>query len=129
MIENAEEYSENQTDTEPIVDTEEVQVQPVISNRKWTALGCILALLSSLVYTFNGLLIKKFNLDFVDTIFVRSVVQIPVLIIFLTVRKKNLTLEFPQDASHSEKVKKYKILITQVCTYCIHNLISNNRLL
>ena len=107
MTENDGEYSGNQIDTEPIVVAEEAEVQPVISNRKWTVLGVILALLSSLVYTFNGLLIKKFNLDFVDTIFVRSVVQIPVLIIFLTIRKKTLTLEFPDDASHSEKVKSY----------------------
>ena len=42
-----------------------------ISSKKWSIVGGILALSSSIVYTFYGLLIKEFKLDFVDNMVVR----------------------------------------------------------
>ena len=82
-----------------------------ISSKKWSILGGILALSSSIVYTFYGLLIKEFNLDFVDNMVVRSVLQIPLVVIFVKLRGKNILLEFPEHATKREKVKKYMVLI------------------
>jgi len=83
----------------------------VIWSKRWSIFGGILALGSSLMYTFYGILIKKFDLDFVDNMFVRSMIQIPLLLIFLTLRRKSLLLTFSEEASRSEKVKKYLILL------------------
>ena len=96
-----------------------------ISSKKWSILGGILALSSSIVYTFYGLLIKEFNLDFVDNMVVRSVLQIPLVVIFVKLRGKNILLEFPEHATKREKVKKYMVLIgagiltglNMMCTY------------
>ena len=74
-------------------------------------LGGILALTSSLVYTFYGILIKKFALDFVDTLFIRSMMQTPITIAFVKMRGKNLLLEFSENATQGEKVRKYMVLI------------------
>ena len=74
-------------------------------------LGGILALTSSLVYTFYGILIKKFQLDFVDTLFIRSMLQTPLTIIFVKMRGKKLFLEFSEDATRGEKVGKYMVLV------------------
>ena len=74
-------------------------------------LGGILALTSSLVYTFYGILIKKFQLDFVDTLFIRSMIQTPLTIIFVKMRGKKLFLEFSEDATRREKVGKYMVLV------------------
>ena len=64
-------HDEDHSDTQPIIQ-EDPEVQEIRS-RKWPIIGAILALTSSLIYAFNGLLIKTFQLDFVDTLFVRSV--------------------------------------------------------
>ena len=83
-----------------------------MSRKKWLPiLGGILALTSSLVYTFYGILIKKFQLDFVDTLFIRSMLQTPLTIIFVKMRGKKLFLEFSEDATRGEKVGKYMVLV------------------
>ena len=79
--------------------------------KKWAALGAVLALSSSLVFTFYGLLIKQFKLDFVDNLFVRSVTQTTLAIIFVKIKGENLFLKFPEDATCREKTKRYMILI------------------
>ena len=56
--------------------------------KKWAVLGAVLALTSSLVFTFYGLLIKQFKLDFVDTLFVRSITQTTLAIIFVKIKVK-----------------------------------------
>ena len=79
--------------------------------KKWAVLGAVLALSSSLVFTFYGLLIKQFKLDFVDTLFVRSITQTTLAIIFVKIKGKTLFLKFPEDATCREKTKRYMILI------------------
>ena len=44
-------------------------------------------------------------------IIVRSVLQIPLVVIFVKLRGKNILLEFPEYATKREKVKKYMVLI------------------
>ena len=63
------------------------------------------------MYTFYGILIKKFNLDFVDNMFVRSMIQIPLLMVFVILRRKSLFLEFSEEATRREKVMKYLVLM------------------
>ena len=100
------------SDTQPII-PEDPEVQEVRS-RKWPIIGAILALTSSLVYAFNGLLIKTFKLDFVDTLFVRSVLQTIFLFILLKVRKIPIFLQFSPEEERNGRIKKYLILIFQV---------------
>ena len=83
----------------------------VVWSRRWPIFGGILALGSSLMYTFYGILIKKFNLDFVDNMFVRSMIQIPLLMVFVILRRKSLFLEFSEEATRREKVMKYLVLM------------------
>ena len=83
----------------------------VVWIKRWPIFGGILALGSSLMYTFYGIQIKKFNLDFVDNMFVRSMIQIPLLVIFLILRRKSLLLEFSEEATRRDKVIKYLVLI------------------
>jgi len=104
-----------ESDTLPIINEEGSERQSqneTPSRKKWLPiLGGILALTSSLVYTFYGILIKKFQLDFVDTLFIRSMLQTPLTIIFVKMRGKKLFLEFSEDATRGEKVLKYMVLI------------------
>lgn len=107
------EHFQVENDTEPII-PEVIEPQSFFARKKWEILGGILALTSSLVYTFNGLFIQKFKLDFVDTLFVRSSIQTPLLLIFLLIRKKPLLLKFDENATNFTKAKKYFILVIQV---------------
>ena len=93
-------------------------------SKKWPIIGAILALTSSLVYAFNGLLIKTFKLDFVDTLFVRSVLQTIFLFILLKVRKIPILLEFSPEEERNGRIKKYLILIFQVSfdTFCYFSI-------
>jgi len=103
---NDEDRSERQIVNGTTVHPEEMPVR-----KKWAALGAVLALSSSLVFTFYGLLIKQFKLDFVDTLFVRSVTQTTLALIFVKIKGKNLLLKFPEDTTCREKTKRYMILI------------------
>jgi len=96
----------NENQTEP----EEEHIEG-ISPKKWAILGGILALSSSAAYTFYGLLIKAFQLDFVDILFVRSMLQLPLTIAFVKLRGKTLLPEFAEHATRGEKIKKYSVLI------------------
>ena len=88
-----------------------VHPEEIPVRKNWAVLGAVLALSSSLVFTFYGLLIKEFKLDFVDTLFVRSITQTTLAIIFVKIKGKNLFLKFPEDATCREKTKRYMILI------------------
>jgi len=103
---NDEDRSERQIVNGTTVHSEEIPVR-----KKWAVLGAVLALSSSLVFTFYGLLIKQFKLDFVDTLFVRSITQTTLAIIFVKIKGKTLFLKFPEDATCREKTKRYMILI------------------
>ena len=70
-----------------------------------------MALGSALVYTIYGVLIKRYECNFVDNMFIRSMVQIPLVAILVKLRKKNILLEFPEQATRKDKMKKYAILI------------------
>ena len=105
-----------ESDIQPILksSSKEGQIKELSSSKKWAVIGGILALTSSLVFTFYGLLIKKFHMDFVDTLFVRSLIQTPLLVVFVKIRRQNLfVLEFSEDTTSVEKVKKYCVLIGQ----------------
>ena len=105
-------------DTQPIIVPEEAEESPR-SSRKWAILGATLALTSSLVYGFNGLLIKTFKLDFVDTLFVRSTLQTIFLFGLIKIRKIPIFLTFSEEDDQKYKIKKYCILIFQVRTKTI----------
>jgi len=104
-----------ESDTRPIIENENTtstnKEQNVVWSKRWPIFGGILALGSSLMYTFYGILIKKFNLDFVDNMFVRSMIQIPLLMVFVILRRKSLFLEFSEEATRREKVMKYLVLM------------------
>ena len=102
-------------DTDPIIaDEEEILARQNSSRNKWAILGGFFALSSSLVYTFYGLLIKQFNVDFVDTLFVRSVIQTVLISVYVKIRKKNLFPVFDHGEDKWYIVKKYSVLILQV---------------
>ena len=104
------------SDIEPILksSSKERQIRELSSSKKWAVIGGILALTSSLVFTFYGFLIKKFHMDFVDTLFIRSLIQTPLLILFVKIRHQNLfVLEFSEDTTSVERLKKYFVLIGQ----------------
>ena len=65
------------SDIEPILksSSKERQIRELSSSKKWAVIGGILALASSLFFTFYGFLIKKFQV-FVDTLFVRSLIHL-----------------------------------------------------
>ena len=75
------------SDTQPIIVPDIAQTELPPPSRKRAIIGAILALTSSLVYGFNGLLIKTFKLDFVDTLFVRSTLQTLFLFALIKLRK------------------------------------------
>ena len=105
-----------ESDTKPILksSSKDGQIRELSSSKKWAVVGGILALTSSLFFTFFGFLIKKFNMNFVDTLFVRSLIQIPLLILFVKIRRQNLfILEFSEDTTSVERLKKYCVLIGQ----------------
>ena len=53
-------------------------------------------------------------MNFVDTLFIRSLIQTPLLILFVKIRRKNLfVLEFSEDTTSVETLKKYCVLIGQ----------------
>ena len=105
-----------ESDIEPILKSSstEGQIRELSSSKKWAVIGGILALTSSLFFTFYGLLIKKFHMDFVDILFLRSLIQTPLLILFVKIRRRNLfVLEFSEDTTSVERLKKYCVLIGQ----------------
>jgi drug/metabolite transporter (DMT)-like permease len=104
------------SDIEPILtsSSKERQIRELSSSKKLAVIGGILALTSSLLFTFYGLFIKKFHMNFVDTLFVRSLIQTPLLILFVKIRGQNLfVLEFSEDTTRVERLKKYFVLIGQ----------------
>ena len=105
-----------ESDIKPILksSSKDGQIRELSSSKKWAVVGGILALTSSLFFTFFGFLIKKFNMNFVDTLFVRSLIQTPLLILFVKIRHQNLfILEFSEDTTSVERLKKYCVLIGQ----------------
>lgn len=111
--ENGEESGETEQNQD---DIEEPLIEPqVSSNSKWKKiLGAFMALGSSLVFTFNGLLIKKFQLDLVDTLFVRSMIQSTLLLIFLQIRGISFCPMFDEGTTAKNKCWIYFILVFQV---------------
>ena len=102
------------SDTQPIIVPDVVETELPPPSRKRAIIGAILALTSSLVYGFNGLLIKTFKLDFVDTLFVRSTLQTIFLFALIKLRKIPIFLTFSEPEDKKYKIKKYCILIFQV---------------
>ena len=84
-----------------------------VTSKKWSILGGVLALSSSLGYTFYGLLIKEFDLNFIDNMFFRSVLQILLVGTFFKLRGKSLLLEFQDHVTKKDKIKKYTVLFGQ----------------
>ena len=93
---------------------EENSVDQSSSKYKWAILGGFCALSSSLIFTFYGLLIKQFDADFVDVLFVRSWIQIIVISFVVKIRQKNLFPVFEIEDDKWLVYKKYSILILQV---------------
>ena len=102
------------SDTQPIIVPDVVETELPPPSRKRAIIGAILALTSSLVYGFNGLLIKTFKLDFVDTLFVRSTLQTIFLFALIKLRQIPIFLTFSEPEDKKYKIKKYCILIFQV---------------
>ena len=93
---------------------EENSVKQWLSKHKWAILGGIFALSSNVAYTFYGLFIKQFDVNFVDTLFVRSLIQTILVSFYIVITQKNF---FPRFENGEEKwfiCKKYFILILQV---------------
>ena len=60
-----------------------------------------LALFSGFLFTFNNFVLKEYQLDFVDALFVRAIVQI--IILAAVIKLKGLTI-WPPGASPSLKI-------------------------
>ena len=74
-------------ETKPILTDKNGKRSKFSSIRKTTE-GVSLALLASLIFTCNGIIVQYFKLDSVDVIAVRSVLQIMVLALILKMRGK-----------------------------------------
>ncbi len=77
--------STNETETAPLLQNHELQplTSEEIAKKKFTFLiGGLLGILSSLTFACNNYAIKKWQLDFVDILLVRSCVQIVIFGIF-----------------------------------------------
>ena len=78
----------NTEETKPILKVDNKPCSTVSSIRK-TIEGVSLALLASLIFTFNGIIVKYFKLDSVDVVAVRSILQIIVLALIIKTRGKS----------------------------------------
>ena len=71
-------------------------------------MGAILALTSSLLYSIKDILIKKFQVNFVDNVFIQSMMITLLSVAVVKIRKRTLLLE----SSESDKtIQKYVILV------------------
>ena len=85
-----------------------------LSKYKWEILGGFLSLSSGFLYAFYKLSIKEFNVNFVDTIFVRSSIQTFLASIFIVIKKKNFFPVFEDGKDKWFICKQYSILVLQV---------------
>jgi len=77
-------------------------------SKKWTVFGAILALTSGLLYSIKDILIKKFQVNFVDNVFIQSMMITILSVTVVKLGRKNLLL----DSSEGEKtIQKYVILV------------------
>ena len=93
---------------------EENSFKESLSKYKWEILGGFLSVTSGFVYTFYKLSIKEFNVNFVDTIFVRSSIQTLVASIFIVIKQKNFFPVFEDGEDKWFICKQYSIFVLQV---------------
>ena len=96
---------------------EEKTVKKLLSKNKWAILGGFFALGSGFTFAFYGFFVKQFDVNIMDTLFVKSLTQVILTSCFIVIRQKNFFLVFEDGEDKRSIFKKYCILILQVRIY------------